>query len=219
MDPLPPDHIRLLCIEAGFNDAPICCRLLNTSLQASPPYEALSYTWGSLEQKSTITCGGFPIFVTGHLYDALRYLRKPDQERIMWIDAVCINQRDDKERTEQVGIMRQIYTKAWHVVIWLGRETLEDKEAFSLLSQFEDIFAEHGVIEIGPEHIQILGLPTIESSKWIALVKLFQRPWFERIWVVQEAAVCKRHSLFCNPSAERRSPQFREDLAICTRQC
>jgi hypothetical protein len=103
MDALPLDHIRLLGIEAGVDEHPIRCRLVTTSLEALPPYEALSYTWGSTEQDSTITCDDVPMSVTCNLYDAIKYLRNPEQERIMWIDAVCINQKHDQERTEQVA--------------------------------------------------------------------------------------------------------------------
>ena len=70
----------------------------------------------------------------------------------MWINAVCINQRDNQEWTEQVGIMRDIYAKAFHVVIWLGKETLGDKVAFSLLDWFKAVFAKHGLFDIGPEN-------------------------------------------------------------------
>jgi hypothetical protein len=191
MNPLPLDHIRLLHIEAGVDESPIRCRLVTTSLEASPPYEALSYTWGSTEQDSTITCDDVPLLVTQNLYDAIKYLRNPEHERIMWIDAVCINQRHDQERTEQVGIMKDIYAKASRVVIWLGKETSEDKAAFSILNRFNEIFAKYGLVDIGPYPDESLGLPSYYDPQWLALVRLFQREWFQRIWVVQEATVCQ----------------------------
>ncbi|KAF4633399.1 hypothetical protein G7Y89_g4718 [Cudoniella acicularis] len=197
MEPLPPDHIRLLCIEAGSAESPIRCKLQATSLHTPPPYEALSYTWGSTEQESAITCGGSDMLVTRNLFDVLQYLRKPESQRIMWIDAVCINQRNDQERTEQVGMMKDIYKKALHVVIWLGRDTLEDKAAFSLLNRFEDVFAKHGLVNIGPESFSTAGLPKMGDPDWVALVKLFQRPWFRRIWVVQEAAMACESTVVC----------------------
>jgi hypothetical protein len=125
----------------------------------------------------------------------------------MWIDAMCINQRDDQERAEQVGIMRDIYAKAFHVVIWLGKETLEDKAAFCLLDRFKDLFAKHGLVDLGPENSGAVGLPTVdEPEEWTALVKLFQRPWFQRIWVIQEATVCKLWMVFFHPSLKTRLP-------------
>jgi hypothetical protein len=201
MDPLPPDHIRLLHIEAGVDDSPIRCRLVTTSLEASPPYEALSYTWGSIEQDSTITCDDIPLFVTQNLYDAIQYLCNPEHERIMWIDAVCINQRHDQERTEQVGIMKNIYAKASRVVIWLGRETSEDKLAFSMLNRFKELFAKYGLVDFGPFPDQSLGFPHNTDPEWPALVRLFQREWFQRIWVVQEATVCQLCRVSLYPSS------------------
>jgi Heterokaryon incompatibility protein (HET) len=137
MGPLPPDHIRLLHIEAGIDESPIRCRLVTTSLEASPIYEALSNTWGSTEQDSTITCDDAPMSVTCNVYHALQYLPNPELERVMWIDAVCINQWHDQERTEQVGIMKDIFAKASRVVIRLERETQEDKATFSMLNWFK----------------------------------------------------------------------------------
>jgi len=189
MDPLPLGHIRLLHIEAGVDESPIRCRLVTTSLESSPPYEALSYTWGSTEQDLTITCDNVPLFVTQNLHDAIQYLRNPEHKRIMWIDAVCINQRHDQERTEQVGIMKDIYAKASRVFIWLGKETSEDELAFSLLSRFKEVFSKHGFMEFGPFPDQSLGFPHYTDPEWPALVRLFQREWFKRIWVVQEATV------------------------------
>jgi Heterokaryon incompatibility protein (HET) len=90
MDTLPPGHIRLLHIEAGRDESLVVGKLVTKELQSAPPFEALSYTWGVVEFTSTITCDGSPMPVTQNLYEALTYLRQPDQERIMWIDAICI---------------------------------------------------------------------------------------------------------------------------------
>jgi hypothetical protein len=111
----------------------------------------------------------------------------------MWIDAVCINQSNPQERTAQVRIMKKIYAKSDHVVIWLGKDTDDDKTAFAILEQYRKLFAEHGhQLDIGPMETVAykLALPAEESKDWTALIKLFQKPWFQRIWVIQEAVVC-----------------------------
>ncbi|KAF4632732.1 hypothetical protein G7Y89_g5395 [Cudoniella acicularis] len=199
MDALLQGHIRLLCIEPGSDESQIAVRLVTTRLESAPPYEGLSYTWGVAEFNSTITCDGSSFPVTQNLYDAIRYLRQPDCERVMWIDAICINQRDNQERTEQVGIMKNIYAKAVHVVIWLGKETAEDKDAFTLLSRFEKLFAEKGLVDVGTveNFLYGLALPAQESREWTALVRLFQRPWFQRIWVLQEAVMAQKMTVVC----------------------
>jgi hypothetical protein len=87
--------------------------------------------------------------------------------------------------------MKDIYAKASRVVIWLGKETSEDKAAFSILNRFKEIFAKYGLVDIGPYPDQSLWFPSFYDPQWLALVRLFQRDWFQRIWVVQEATVCQ----------------------------
>jgi hypothetical protein len=193
MDPLREDHFRLLYLEPGDNDSAIHCRLATFALQSAPTYEALSYTWGEAVLSHEIICNGASLPVTSNLYDALQYLRQIDGERIMWIDAVCINQSNPQERTAQVHIMKKIYSKSDHVVIWLGKDTDDDETAFAILEQYRKLFAEHGhQLDIGPMETVAykLALPAEESKDWTALIKLFQKPWFQRIWVIQEAVVC-----------------------------
>jgi hypothetical protein len=199
MDALPLGCIRLLHIQAGSNDSPINVRLVTAELESAPSYEGLSYTWGVVEFTSIINCDGSSMPVTQNLYDALLYLRQPDRERIMWIDAICINQKNDHERAQQVGMMKDIYTKAIHVVIWLGKETAEDPDAFTLLSRFEKLFAEKGLVDVGTveNFLYGLALPVQESKEWTALVRFFQRPWFQRIWVLQEAVMARRMTVAC----------------------
>ena len=94
-------------------------------------FEALSYVWGKTTNPSKIfvadlvsAVGSTPLEhyleTTSNLYDALQELRDPTLPRIMWIDAVCINQDDLEERSSQVNFMAKIYSYANQVVIWLG---------------------------------------------------------------------------------------------------
>jgi hypothetical protein len=193
MDPLREGHFRLLCLEPGDNDSAIHCRLATFELQSAPTYEALSYTWGEAVLSHEIICNGALLQVTSNLHDALQYLRQIDGERIMWIDAVCIDQTNPQERTAQVRLMKKIYSKSDHVVIWLGKDTDDDETAFAILEQYRKLFAEHGhQLDIGPMETVAykLALPAEGSKDWTALIKLFQKPWFQRIWVIQEAVVC-----------------------------
>lgn len=103
--------------------------LVEARLAEGPRYEALSYTWamedGDVSLSSQIRCNGGRIWVTKTCELALRYLRKSDSSRVLWVDAICINQKDADERGHQVGIMRDVYSKAAEVVVWLG-ETSAD---------------------------------------------------------------------------------------------
>ena len=95
--------------------------------------------------------------------------------------------------------MKEIYRKAIHVIIWLGKETAEDADAFSLLNRFDQLFATKGVIDVGGVEniLHRLELPSDDSQEWTALVKLFQRPWFQRIWVLQEAVMARKITVVC----------------------
>ncbi len=76
------------------------------------PFDALSYTWGEPNFSSTIICNGAEIKVTAALFEALRHLRKSEDEMTIWIDAICINQNDKTEKSMQVQLMKHIYTNA-----------------------------------------------------------------------------------------------------------
>jgi hypothetical protein len=119
-----PDSIRLICLVPGEMESPIQIYLAEFRLQENPPYEALSYTWatedGDCSLSSQIRCSDARLLVTKNCELALRYLRETDSRRILWVDSICINQRDFKERSHQVGIMRDVYATAPQVLIWLG---------------------------------------------------------------------------------------------------
>jgi hypothetical protein len=92
-------------------------------------YEALSYTWGGEQSAASISCNGNLFRVTENLFEALKTLRHPHSEdRYLWIDAVCINQKDPSEKAVQVRNMLTIYQKATRVMAWLGAEP-KDLEA------------------------------------------------------------------------------------------
>ncbi|KAJ4855732.1 heterokaryon incompatibility protein (HET) domain-containing protein [Trichoderma breve] len=116
------DHrIRTLTLTPSQDPSePIHISLSVAKLNDDPSFEALSYCWGDATDKLLIFCNGVPFPVTKNLESALRHLRQTEDERTLWIDAICINQDNIPERNYQVSIMKDIYRKARHVVIWLG---------------------------------------------------------------------------------------------------
>ena len=99
-------------------------------------YEAISYVWGSPEDRSTINCDGKTVEVTRNLAAALRRLRWFDRARLIWADAICIDQGNIAERGHQVRLMEQIYRKAERVLIWAGEdEGYDARSAFALLKE------------------------------------------------------------------------------------
>lgn len=96
------------------------CELSHHSLDDRPSYNALSYVWGEHSDRQAIYVNSRQTFVTENLRAALEHLQDPNKDVIIWIDALCINQADDKEKTQQVKQMTKIYAMAACTVAWLG---------------------------------------------------------------------------------------------------
>jgi hypothetical protein len=107
-------------------------------------YEALSYCWGDPLVKTTVRCNGESLLVTTNLKSALLYLRHKTEERLLWIDALCINQEDIQERSQQVSIMRDIYRNASRTIVWLGEEAQNSGLGIELCEKLYEFFRDEG---------------------------------------------------------------------------
>ncbi|RMJ18164.1 hypothetical protein CDV36_002119 [Fusarium kuroshium] len=121
------EQIRMLHLEPGWGSTPISCTIHLISLTSDPPskYEALSYTWGDPKVTREIIVNGYLVNVTFNLYSALYRLRQPEETRVLWVDALCINQTDVDERGQQVGLMGKIYSICDNTVIWIGEPPVD----------------------------------------------------------------------------------------------
>ncbi|KAH8901883.1 HET-domain-containing protein, partial [Coniochaeta sp. PMI_546] len=114
-------EIRLLLLAPGGPHEQISGVLIHTKVNdRRQKYEALSYTWGSSEFKTPITINGCPCLVNINLLAALLELRSDGEERLLWIDAICINQDDVVEKGVHVPLMHHVYQNASRVIVWLG---------------------------------------------------------------------------------------------------
>lgn len=129
------NQIRLIRLEP-HNSTMTTASLFVTSLDDAPEYEALSYTWGNPQKSSLIYLNKVPFQVTQNLAAALEKLQRTEP-RILWIDAICINQKDPCERSDQVTKMRTIYAQASAVLVWLGNHSQHSTLAFSLLDEID----------------------------------------------------------------------------------
>ena len=173
-------------------------------------YDALSYTWGTEDpvqkiiirtpQEASTGTGKSRLqsFVTGtiikkrvyvrpNLEDALRQFRDTQEDVLLWIDALCINQSDQEEKSRQVARMAEIYSRARDVLIWLGKEYNASSTAMEFIPKILDLDKSDAL------------LISKESSRkqWIALADLLKREWFNRRWVVQELVLAKNRYLYC----------------------
>lgn len=153
-------------------------------------YEALSWCWGQEVKDRAIRIREgskyYRLAVTRDLTLALKYLRHPHKERILWIDALCINQANHEERNHQVQMMARIYSGATQACIWLGEDTDDSTTAIEFINEIMKL-----------ENIDTISAKKENASKWQSLLLLMQRPWFSRRWVVQEIALAKSATIYC----------------------
>lgn len=185
---------RLLFIHpAQDQDQQLRCSCLLFDIDSAPPFEALSYAWGPPKPVVDLQCNGLPSTVRSELANALVRMRLQNSTRIMWADAICINQDDVEERNHQVPLMGSIYSSAKRVIVWLGLpDPISDyiQETFQVLELISTT-CQQSLDDQGDEpqdrwkSVQIpahVFTPTACSG----LMKLFERPWFSRIWCLQE---------------------------------
>lgn len=156
-------EIRVLILRPREFENPFCVEIAHANLLDDPIYEALSYTWatedGDASLSSEIYCGNGKISTTQNCAAALRRLRNPEQERTVWVDAVCIDQETTAERNHQVELMGTIYSKATRVMVYPGEVSGSIFLAFEALKS---------------------GL-TLSYDLWSELRQFLSRRWFNRV--------------------------------------
>ena len=121
--PVAAGEIRLVVLLGGGPDAPMEALLEVRPLESCPPYNAVSYVWGADTLGRTIDVALLgTVKVTDNLYEILKHARLQEWYRWarVWVDAICINQLDDNEKAVQIPVMKDIYSNARDVFIWVG---------------------------------------------------------------------------------------------------
>jgi hypothetical protein len=174
-----PQGIRLLHIKPASKAADIHLSITLEFLDQDPTYEALSYTWGDPRKTESAICNeaGNTLSITQNCDAALRRLRQEDRQRTVWIDQLCINQEDVLERNHQVQLMTKIYQQAKTVLAYLG-------EAFDDSDLGMEFVSEHA--RSIPKPSAGLSLGTTSSPQQRAIDRILGRPYFERVWILQE---------------------------------
>ncbi|CAH0003359.1 unnamed protein product [Clonostachys byssicola] len=178
-------EIRLLVIQPGLWSEEITCRLKTVSLNDGPRYETLSYTWGDNSKEHLIQVDGSRFRVNHNLFLALRRLRSLDEARVIWIDAICINQSDNNEKSAQVAMMGRIYSSCSRATTSSPPESTTAKQAFELLRVLgEDVQFDQLACFTSTEE----GILTCETfaSHFKSLEAITYIPWWSRIRIVQE---------------------------------
>ncbi|USP74767.1 hypothetical protein yc1106_02041 [Curvularia clavata] len=217
--PLPPQdpnrnvtaYSRLLELWPGEGADPFLCTLQNVDIEhPHVPFEALSYVWGKEKSDNVLLCADNQgnilgqLELTKNLEQALRGLRHPQQRRILWIDAICIRQDDNAERSRQVSYMRSVYNNASRVIVWLGEKDATVRNAFEFAQKLVMTAA---VLEANipqgsqsPQQVQaarlqrqalVINAMKAHPEDSRALDALLTKEYFERVWCIQEVAAAK----------------------------
>ncbi len=212
---------RIVTLLPGEHHTPLSCTLSHEDWHdPTHSYEAISYFWGDHRHTKTIHVGGKPFQVTSNLESALRHLRheEPDQQRRLWVDAICINQMDSQERSQQVSQMFHVYNKAKQVIVWLGDGSADSNKALDFInsslrpcfesvgfsctdeqanvaSRFWDEWDEGKDTECWGAIDHLMTLP--HSKSWSSVAQLLLRRWWSRAWTVQELISAQKVTVLC----------------------
>ncbi|KAI1465519.1 HET-domain-containing protein [Daldinia caldariorum] len=204
------NQFRILTLLPSSGEQPLECLLEHGDIGKSPPYEAISYVWGDPNDKVGIICNGKPLAITRGLHTVLRQFRFPAETRTLWADAICVNQDDSTERGNQVCRMKDIYSKAERVLIWLGEEKDDCDRGIAVAwdiahacHQYTSYGGSLATLSFNDElAVRLFGKfrDRSEFPRLSAFARIIERLWFTRVWVVQELALATEAIVFCGNS-------------------
>ncbi|CAG9988245.1 unnamed protein product [Clonostachys byssicola] len=190
------NEFRLVCLKAlGGQNQQSSRKFVHLSLEtyehdSCPEYETVSYTWAGEDGNGTLTRPVYVgpywdiLFATKNCWEMLQYLRPWRGIRMVWIDAVCINQYNTKERDEQVAKMGKIYTECSRAVLWLGYDVVQPSRTHASRHRLYDL--ESALIApVDPSGAH-------ENQPSLHLGHLLTRRYFKRVWVIQELILSRR---------------------------
>lgn len=188
--------------ESNLGDIKVRCELQHASLDDKPKYTALSYAWGDPTVTVPVILDNCLVHVTENLESGLRQLQA-SETGALWVDALCINQKDDVEKSSQVQMMGSIYKHAIKVVVWLGPEqddsglgmsVIRDMGILRMKSPAFGLYTrplEDGVFKASME--RLCG----NATSVLAIYHILDRAWWKRLWVLQEIALAENAIIIC----------------------
>jgi len=234
-------EIRVLRLLPGHGAMPLLASVEKRELAqdgvATADFDALSYVWGTGSKSSSIHINGAALAITESLSSFLRRLRSAAESCVLWADAICINQDDIEEKGCQISLMADIYSTANRVLIDLGEDSADSALALDLLGRFwrkhiwsgaisdldggilsPQTAATYIGVDLPDQTVTDEELPPDDSPKWSSVAEFFSRPWFTRIWVVQEFVLAKEPTLFCGTVQVKWQDLFASTWTYCSWQ-
>jgi hypothetical protein len=226
-EPLKERQFRLITIAKSKHlSNVISCRMETFDVATAPAYKALSYVWGDIHVTGHVELNGRQVETTTNLLSALTQLLELNDIGYLWIDAICIDQTDDFEKSKQVQMMGDVYSNAMEVLIWLGPASEDSDLGVELLDQWfrvgmyylslqkrakdiisastdqerEEKYAEYerspdsrNLVQLALQHLK----DPYSITSWTALANIFERPYWQRVWVIQELSLGRKAKLVC----------------------
>lgn len=188
------DEIRLVTLWKADNYTdPIQTSFSYKVLHDDTTYHCLSYTWGSEEANCPILLGHQTYHIRKNLDSFLRAVRTPVNKVVIWVDAICIDQNNITERNRQLSRMLEIYQSSDCVVSWIGEADATSDMALDLIEELKYCPAirekENGEWDVKN--------PAAFPRQLAALYRLLLRPYFRRVWIIQELAVASLPVVIC----------------------
>ncbi|CAF3630277.1 hypothetical protein SNK05_002114 [Fusarium graminearum] len=188
------DSFRLISLQPGPSHTPLALCLLNTNLSDIQPYDAVSYVWGDMKDPISISVQDADgsqthVRISRNCHAALSSLRDPHASRLLWIDSICIDQESTAEKNHQIGLMGLIYQNASKVMVYLGKGTSESDTAMRCLRELDEPSNDNSLAAVGASAV-------LQENR-VAVDNLFKRPWFFRVWVLQEITFAQTATVIC----------------------
>lgn len=178
-------EMRLLNIQPGEADDPIRGELIIVSTDSQEDYDAVSYTWadqtGDATRRFRAIIGSGYVSITRSCQEVLQRIRRRFYTKLVWIDSLCVDQDNLQERGHQVQLMPHIYTRAKKTYVYVGPTTSKDESVLEALAtgRVEDFWSADA------------------ESFWLTLVHFIRRPYFFRVWIIQEIALSQNPVILC----------------------
>ncbi|KAH7401306.1 hypothetical protein BKA66DRAFT_564959 [Pyrenochaeta sp. MPI-SDFR-AT-0127] len=199
--PLDEGEIRLFLLFPGKQNDPIRGMIFTaSSIEDAGPFRTLSYEWGIRKKEKQIFTESGILKVWSSLHSTITNLREDDSPTVLWIDAICINQNDDKEKTRQIRLLPEIFQHATRTLGFLGSDGRSNDAVQALLQ----IRAKLDTYNEWPKGLKAIPKSWEKDSKprsddpiWQEIKDFFDRTWFRRAWIVQEAVAAPTVTLVC----------------------
>ncbi|CEI61900.1 unnamed protein product [Fusarium venenatum] len=199
-------EIRVFVLLPGKEDDVLRGVIQTCPFKDPIAYNTVSYVWGGNQQPryKLLTPEGV-LNIQASLFLVLKRIRKTDKPMVLWVDAICINQNDKKEKSQQVKLLPQIFQRSECTYAFLAKDPGHDTAIKMLTRAFIDLIGindktSESLSDISecPDDLAKFEVPSQNDPIWQDLAELLDHTWFKRVWIVQEAVASPSVIFVCD---------------------